>query len=42
MLERLGYIHEAISPTGVTGDVRMAKTIKLDNVVNIAKNAKLI
>ena len=39
MLERLGYIHEAISPTGVTGDVRMAKTIKLDNVVNIAKNA---
>ena len=39
MLERLGYIHEAISPTGVTGDVRMAKTVKLDEVVNVAKKA---
>ena len=39
MLERLGYIHEAISPTGVTGDVRMAKTVKLDEVVDVAKKA---
>ena len=39
MLERLGYIHEAISPTGVTGDVRLAQTIKLDNIIDIAKKA---
>ncbi|OIR22591.1 MAG: hypothetical protein BEU02_01015 [Marine Group III euryarchaeote CG-Epi5] len=39
MLERLGYIHEAISPTGVTGDVRLAKTIKLDNIIDVAKKA---
>lgn len=39
MLERLGYIHEAISPTGVTGDVRMAKTVKLAEVVEVAKKA---
>ena len=39
MLERLGYIHEAISPTGVTGDVRLAKTIKLDSIIDIAKKA---
>ena len=39
MLERLGYIHEAISPTGVTGDVRLAKTVKLDNIIDVAKTA---
>jgi len=39
MLERLGYIHEAISPTGVTGDVRLAKTVKLDNIIGVAKKA---
>tara|TARA_B100001250_G_scaffold407306_1_gene427842 strand:+ start:1605 stop:2600 length:996 start_codon:yes stop_codon:yes gene_type:complete len=39
MLERLGYIHEAISPTGVTGDVRLAQTVKLDNIVEVAKRA---
>ena len=39
MLERLGYIHEAISPTGVTGDVRLAKTVKLDNIIDVAKKA---
>ena len=39
MLERLGYIHEAISPTGITGDVRLAKTIKLNNIIDIAKKA---
>ena len=39
MLERLGYIHEAISPTGVTGDVRLAETLKLDNIIAVAKKA---
>lgn len=39
MLERLGYIHEAISPTGVTGDVRLAKTVKLDKIIDVAKKA---
>ena len=39
MLERLGYIHEAISPTGVTGDVRLAKTVKLDKIIAVAKQA---
>tara|TARA_B100001121_G_C18604508_1_gene581151 strand:+ start:143 stop:1141 length:999 start_codon:yes stop_codon:yes gene_type:complete len=39
MLERLGYIHEAISPTGITGDVRLAKTVKLDKIVDVAKKA---
>ena len=37
MLERQGYIHEAISPTGVTGDVRLAETLKLDNIIVVAK-----
>ena len=32
MLERLGYILEAISLTGITGDVRLAKTVKLDKI----------
>jgi|TARA_B100002052_G_scaffold261512_1_gene255446 predicted ATP-grasp superfamily ATP-dependent carboligase len=39
MLERLGYIHEAISPTGITGDVRLAKTVKLHKIVDVAKKA---
>tara|TARA_Y100001970_G_scaffold286320_1_gene408188 strand:+ start:1307 stop:2302 length:996 start_codon:yes stop_codon:yes gene_type:complete len=39
MLERLSYIHEAISPTGVTGDVRLAKTVKLNNIIDVAKQA---
>tara|TARA_B110001454_G_C12673727_1_gene414915 strand:+ start:204 stop:1199 length:996 start_codon:yes stop_codon:yes gene_type:complete len=39
MLERLGYIHEAISPTGVTGDVRLAKTLKLDKIIEVATKA---
>ena len=39
MVERLGYIHEAISPTGVTGDVRLAKTVKLDKIIAVAKQA---
>ena len=39
MLERLGYIHEAISPTGITGDVRLAKTVKLEKIVDVAKKA---
>ena len=39
MLERLGYIHEAISPTGITGDVRLAKTVNLENIISVAKKA---
>ena len=39
MLERLDYIHGAISPTGVTGDVRLAQTVNLDNIIDVAKKA---
>ena len=37
-----GYIHEAISPTGVTGDVRLAETLKLDNIITVAKAVETI
>ncbi len=39
MMERLSYIHEANSPTGVTGDVRIAETVNKRDIIEIAKEA---
>jgi len=39
MMERLSYIHQANSPTGITGDVRIAITVKKRNIIELAQRA---
>ena len=39
MMERLSYIHQANSPTGITGDVRIAITVKKRDIIEIAEKA---
>ena len=39
MMERLSYIHQANSPTGITGDVRTAITINKRELLEIAQKA---